>query len=596
MKNISWIYTIKYCLNSAWKTSKPYTIARIVIKMLIPIITLIASYITANITNALAGQTTNDSPENFFLFLMMSLVCVRILSMILSKIHMYIAFNHNELLERDINLNIMDICTNSDIEMYDNPQYYDNLDLAKRDSQAIVNILWSVLDFTSAMLSFLSVFIIICGNELLIAIIITLGTIPAAIISHYFTGKNYTLGVEQINEEREKYYYSGISSEKVYSQIIRINNLGDWIKRKYQGIWQKLFLQRKVLYRKTYILDTIVKVIPELVIVGALINIGTKVIAGEYLIGYYALYTGLFSQLYAQIVLTIENAMNIYDNKMKIENILTFNHVPHTIISGELPLGIIDTIEFKDVSFKYPASKMDVLNSISFIIEKGEKVALVGVNGSGKSTILKLMLRFYDPTCGHILINGQDIKEYEIKDLRACIDCYFQNSINLPFSIRKNVNMRNDEQCNVDDMAIASAMELACANDVLHQSHNNLSTHISRLFSKTGIELSEGQHQKIAISRVFYNKMQLVIFDEPSSSLDPEAEDTIFKSIKETFEGKTVFFTSHRLTNLNLADKIIVLEDGKIIENGTKDELLSNRGRFYSLYQYQSEKFAVDKY
>jgi len=525
---------------------------------------------------------------------MILLVSVQVLSMVLNKIHAYVSQNHNELLEKDINLNIMDVCTNSDIEMYDNPNYYDRLELARRDSQAIVNILWSVLDFISAALSFFSVLAIICSSEPLFALIITISAIPAAFISHYFTKRNYNLRIEQTNEDREKYYYAGISSEKSYSQIIRINNMGDWMKNKYHDIWQKLFLQRKALYRKNYILETLVKIIPELVIVGSLINVGIKVIDGECLIGDYALYTGLFTQLYAQITLTVVNAMSIYDNKMKIENILTFNHAPHRIVSGEQLLDVIDTIEFRDVCFRYPASDIDVLKSVSFLIKKGEKVALVGVNGSGKSTILKLMLRFYDPTCGDILINGLDIKMYRIDDLRGCIDCYFQNSSNLPFSIRKNVNMRSEDQYNTNDEAIASAMERACAKDVLHQSQGNLSTHISRLFSKTGIELSEGQHQKVAISRVFYSNMQFVLFDEPSSSLDPEAEEKIFRSIKELFEGKTVFFTSHRLTNLFLADKIFVLEDGKIIENGTKDELLNNKDRFYSLYQYQAGKFVIN--
>lgn len=594
MEKISWIYTIKYCLNCAWKSSKTYTIVRIIIKILLPIITLLMTYITANITNALAGQMSTDRPEGVFLSLMFLIVSMQILSMILNKILAYISLNHNGILDKDINLNIMNISTNSDVEMYDNPQYYDRLQIAKRDSQAIVNILWSVLDFISAALSFLSVLAVICSGEPLFALVIIISAIPAAIVSHYVTKKNYNLLIKQTNEEREKYYYAGISSEKSYSQIIRINNMGDWMKNKYHDIWRKLFLQRKKLYRKNYILETFVKVIPELVIAGALINIGLKVIGGEYLIGQYVFYTGLFAQLYAQITLTIENAMSIYDNKMKIENILIFNHAPRRIVSGEHPLDTIDTIEFRDVCFRYPGSDIDVLKSVSFLIVRGEKVALVGVNGSGKSTILKLILRFYDPTEGVILINGLDIKMYKISDIKVCIDCYFQNSLNLPFSIRKNVNMRDGDQDNTNDEAIARVMEQACAEDVLQQSKGNLSTHISRLFSETGIELSIGQHQKIAISRVFYSNKQFMLFDEPSSSLDPEAEDKIFKSIKELFEGKTVFFISHRLTSLFIADKIIVLENGKIIENGTMDELLKNKGRFYILYQYHASKFDVN--
>ena len=578
---------------SAWKSSKYYTVIRIIIKVLIPIITLIGSYITANITNTLAGKISTSKAESMFLFLVILLVVIQVISMILGKIHAYVTQNHNELLDKDINLNIMDICNNSDIEMFDNPQYYDQLDLAKRDSQAIVNILWCVLDFISAGLSFLSIFVIVYKSEPLFALIITVSAIPVVIISHYFTKKNYKLRLEQINEEREKYYYAGISSEKCYSQIIRINNMGDWLKSKYCDIWQKLFNERKELNRKNYFFEILVKIVPELVILSALINIGIKVINGKYLIGDYALYTGLFTQLYAQITLSVQNAMEIYDNKMKIENILIFDQAPCRITSGDYPLNIIETIEFRNVCFRYPASDIDVLKSVSFFIEKGEKIALIGVNGSGKSTILKLLLRFYDPTGGSILINGLDIKLYSIDDIRSCIDCYFQNSINLPFSIRKNINIRNENQDNANDEAIVNAMEWACAKDILRQSHGNLSTHISRLFTKTGIELSEGQHQKVAISRVFYSNMQFVLFDEPSSSLDPEAEDKIFRSIKEIFKGKTVFFTSHRLTNLFLADKIFVLENGEIIENGTKEELLNKKGRFYSLYQYQADKFAI---
>ena|SRR5665648_55962 len=594
MEKISSMDTIKYCLNCAWKSSKTYTIVRIIIKILLPIITLLMIYITANITNVLAGQMSTDRPEGVFISLVFLIVSMQILSMILNKILAYISLNHNGILDKDINLNIMNVCTNSDVEMYDNPQYYDRLQIAKRDSQAIVNILWSVLDFISAALSFLSVLAVLCSGEPLFALGIIISAIPAAIVSHYVTKKNYNLLIKQTNEEREKYYYAGISSEKSYSQIIRINNMGDWMKNKYHDIWRKLFLQKKKLYRKNYILETFVKVIPELVIAGALINIGLKVIDGEYLIGQYVFYTGLFAQLYAQITLTIDNAMSIYDNKMKIENILIFNHAPRRIVSGEQPLDTIDTIELRDVCFRYPGSDIDVLKSVSFLIVRGEKVALVGVNGSGKSTIIKLILRFYDPTEGVILINGLDIKMYKISDIKVCIDCYFQNSLNLPFSIRKNVNMRDGDQDNTNDEAIASVMEQACAKDVLQQSKSNLSTHISRLFSKTGIELSIGQHQKIAISRVFYSNKQLVLFDEPSSSLDPEAEDKIFKSIKELFEGKTVFFISHRLTSLFLADKIIVLENGKIIENGTMDELLKDKGKFYNLYQYHASKFDVN--
>lgn len=596
MKKISWIYTIKYCLYLAWKASKKYTIIRIVIKFTLPIIAILVSYLIANITNILSGQVLIGKSETIFLFFMVLLLCMKILSLAFNKIHTYISQNHNELLDREINLKIMDICINSDIEMYDNPEYYDHLEIIHRDSQAIVNILWSVLDFISALLSFGGVLAIICNGEPLFALIITVSAIPVAIVSHHFTKKNYDLSVKQANEEREKFYYTAISSQKSYSQIIRINKMGEWIKRKYHNLWKKLFLERKQLHKKNYIYDVLVKAIPEIVIGGALINVGLKVIQGIYLVGDYALYTGLFTQLYTQITMAVENAIDVYDNKIKIENILTFNQAPCKIVSGECSLNEIETIEFRNVYFSYPGTDVEVLKSVSFKIKKGEKIALVGLNGSGKTTILKLILRFYDPTVGEILINGINIKKYKLDYLRMCMDCYSQNSINLPFSVRKNVNTRDNNQYLNNDMGIIKAMEYAHAKDVLKECGGNLSRYISRFFSDEGIELSEGQHQKVAISRVFFSNRKFVIFDEPSSSLDPEAEDKIFKSIEFLFDEKTVFFTSHRLTNLFLADKILVLEKGKIIENGTKDELMKKKGRFYSLYQYQAEKFVTSDF
>lgn len=591
VKKIKWHNIILYCLRSAFYSSKPYTIFRIMIKAILPVVTLLSTYITSVITNALVNQASNAADIDFFLILMALLFIVRLLSMVLNNIHAFITQNHNELLEKDINIRIMETCMTSDMEMFDNPEYYDQIGLAKRDSQAVINILWNVLDFISAFISFITVFVIILSSELVPAIIIVISSIPAAIITHHVTQKAYELHVKQANEEREKYYYSEIASEKNFSQLLRINNMSEWIKMKYYNVWRKLFIGKKTMRKKNYEIESIINISPEIAIVISMTIVGSKVLYGQYTIGSFTLYSGLFIQLYSQITLAIENAMSIYDSKMKVENIMLLNNTPRKIVSGNVPIECIESIEFKDVSFSYPSSNSCVLTSINFKVNKGEKVALVGINGSGKSTILKLMLRLYDPTSGCILINNQNIKTYKIADLYGCLDCYFQNSRNLPFSIRKNVDIRSNTDSALRDPQIAEALDHGYAQDIVNMCHGDLSTHITRLFSTYGIELSEGQHQKIAISRVFFSQKSLVLFDEPSSSLDPEAEDEIFRAVGRLFAEKTVFFTSHRLTNLFLADKILVLENGKIIESGTKEELMRSKSRFFNLYQYQAEKF-----
>lgn len=580
-----------YCLKAAYCSSKTYTVFRIIIKAVLPLITLLSTYITSAIVNVLVSQSKTQSEVGPFLTLTVMLFLVRFLSTILNNTQTYIIQNHNALLEKDINIRIMETCMTSDIEIFDNPEYYDQVGLAKHDSQALVIILWSVLDFLSAFLSFVGVFTITFSSELISSAMIIICSIPAAIVTHHFTQRAYKLHIEQANEEREKYYCSEIASERSFSQLIRINNMCEWIKLKYYTIWQKLFEQRKSMYRRNAIIESIVSAAPEIAIAFSTIGVGLKVLNGNYIIGDFTFYSGLFIQLYSQITIAIENAMSIYDSKLRIENIMLLDNMPRRIKSGNVPIKCIETIEFKNVSFSYPSSNVRVLTSINFKVCKGEKVALVGVNGSGKSTILKLILRLYDPTDGHILVNGKDIKVYKIDDLRECMDCYFQNSKNLPFSIRKNVDIRSSEETTVHDSQIYEVLSACHAEDIIDMCKNDVSTHITRLFSTSGIELSEGQHQKIAISRVLFTNKSFALFDEPSSSLDPEAEDEIFKAIGSLFAEKTVFFTSHRLTNLFLADKIMVLENGKIMESGTKEELLKKRSRFFNLYQYQAVKF-----
>ncbi len=187
-------------------------------------------------------------------------------------------------------------------------------------------------------------------------------------------------------------------------------------------------------------------------------------------------------------------------------------------------------------------------------------------------------------------MNGYNIKEFSISSLRKCFDCYFQNSPNFGFTLRDNVTIGDDPYNSKDDEVI-DAVKAAQAIDILHKAPQGLDTYLTRMFSDDGMELSDGQHQKIALARTFYNDRTIILLDEPSSSLDPKAESKLFETIKKLCTKKTVFFTSHRLSNINLADRILVLAEGKIVENGTKEELLKLGQCFSELYQYQAEKF-----
>lgn len=300
------------------------------------------------------------------------------------------------------------------------------------------------------------------------------------------------------------------------------------------------------------------------------------------------------AQLIASVTVVISSAMQIYDNRLRIANIMGLkSFAPKIKDDGKDKLDKVTSVEFCHVSFKYPKTEKQVLKDVSFKIKNDEKVAFVGLNGSGKSTLIKLMLRLYEPDKGEILMNGQNIKTYTLESLRSQFSVYFQEMFNYCFSLRDNV-MLGDMGRQADDAETVRCLKQSCGDDILKKAKNGLDTQVMRILDESGMEMSGGQHQKLALARTFYRRHSVLVLDEPSSGLDPKAEHDIFEALEKESEGHMTIFTSHRLLNTYLADRIIVLEAGKIIEEGTRSELLKNNGRFAELFKYQQEKFQVN--
>jgi ABC-type multidrug transport system fused ATPase/permease subunit len=285
--------------------------------------------------------------------------------------------------------------------------------------------------------------------------------------------------------------------------------------------------------------------------------------------------------------------MQIYDNRLMIENFRSLDSFENQVLDeGEAGLGMVESVEFEHVSFKYPLTAQTVLEDVSFKIVKGKKTAFVGLNGSGKSTMIKLLLRMYDPDKGTIRINGMDIKEYALASLRSQFSCYFQDMPNYCFSLRENFTV-SDEGLPGGDAKIIEALKDSCGSDILDKANGSLDTDLFRVFDPNGIELSGGQHQKLALARAIFRRHSALVLDEPSSNLDPMAEHGIFNSLRKLTEGKLTIFTSHRLSNISLADRVIVMEGGRVIEDGTQEELLRNGQRYAELFNYQRDKYQL---
>lgn len=587
--------TVGYCLSLSWQASEYYTIVRIVSQVVPPILTIVAAYVGKYLIDLLAGVWVVADTSKALFSLFACLLVVSLLRATGQKIQQYCQSMHNDLVSGKLSMMMMDRSLAADLEYFDNPDYHDKLLSATRDSSAIASLLWSVLSCISAGLSFLGASLLLCRANILYGILMMATALPSSIAAAKYTKSLYYLSLAQTNGERQKSYYHSIAVDRAYAQDLRLFNAGESIKNRYAQLWGDLFDKRRDMIRGRTIITCLLDCLPELAVVFIGINIAFRVINGLATVGDYSLYTGLLSQLRSAISLLALSVTQIYDNQLKISNIKALEQFQNRVVdSGITRLDRVNSIEFEQVSFAYPSTTARVLDNLSFLLHKEERVALVGLNGSGKSTLVKLLLRLYDPDSGVIRINGTDIKEYRLADLRANFSVYFQDMRNYCFSLQDNLTIADSSRENVDEAARAALNKSHC-EDILKRARKGLYTNLTRFFDPEGIELSGGQHQKLALARAFFRRHTALILDEPSSNLDPRAEHEIFQSLQSLTQGKITIFTSHRLSNVFLADRILVLEKGKIVEDGTQEDLLNNKQRYAELFRYQQEKYMIRK-
>ena len=250
----------------------------------------------------------------------------------------------------------------------------------------------------------------------------------------------------------------------------------------------------------------------------------------------------------------------------------------------------VDTIEFRNVSFSYSNTNHTVLQNVSFTIKKDESLALVGLNGAGKSTIAKLMLRLYDPTSGEILVNGINLKQYDLKSYYKCIGVVFQDFNRYNLKIREAIALPD-----IDGIEDEQRILNACSNADLHIEQdilkNGLDTYLGKIFDQDGIELSGGNWQKIAIAQAFFKNASFMLFDEPNAALDPDAERNLFEKMISLSKNKCVVYVTHRLSAATTASKILVISNGVCCEMGTHHELMQAKGLYYDLFNKQAEYY-----
>jgi ABC-type multidrug transport system fused ATPase/permease subunit len=502
----------------------------------------------------------------------------------------------SELVVNNVNLKIMRKAREVDLASFDDPEFYEKFENAKREAGSRpIHILNSNFTIVSAIITMVSFIVILGAITPLAPLVIILLSIPTALINFAYRNKNFFYVRFHSKERRQMSYYSGLMTNKDMVKEVRLFGLSNVFIDRYHETFKKYFGGLKKLFVGEGLWNIGVTLVSTTVNCIMFLYIAKGVAAGRYEVGDYSLYTGALVSIASGIGTIIGTTASIYEGTLFIDNLIAFMKEKRTIISTlpeprRVERHVGHRIEFKNVSFAYPGTERKVINNVSFTLEPGDTCVLVGLNGAGKTTLIKLLTRLYDPTEGVILLDGHDIKEYDVDDLYSLFGIIFQDFGKYAVSVRENIEFGEIEAKHSDE-AIFAAAEQSSADGFIKDLPDGYDTPLMRYFEDNGIELSIGQWQKLSIARAFYSDSDIIILDEPTASLDAIAEQEIYNHFDELRRDKTTIFVSHRLSSATVANKIVVLEHGSIVELGDHTELMKRRGRYYELFTTQAKRY-----
>ncbi len=598
-----------YIFRLVWETDPRILFGLMMITVFKGVLPVVGSLITQRVLNELQSGYQGEMPLTVAAFLgttllvlLVALFVYRVLNMVISCVNTAITRIAGERVVHHVKHQIMVKAKELDMASFDSPSFYEKLENANREAgNRPIQILSATFSMVSAMISLVSYVIILATAPGMwwSVLVITAVSLPSAIINMHYRRKNFEYMRRRSKERRQMNYYSDLMVNKDMAKEIRIFGLSDLFIDRYDGVFGRYYagIQRLILAENAWHVATF--------IVSAVVNclfyamIGFQVYAGVWRIGDYSLLTGALGSVSDQVRTLIDLSAQIYEGTLFIDNLMTFMEEKQTVTPSlpeprRVAHGQAHTIVFDHVSFRYPGTEHDVLRDIHLTIAPGETLVLVGLNGAGKTTLLKLLTRLYDPTQGRILLDGYDLREYDVADLYRTFGIIFQDFGRYAVTVEENIRFGDVNRAS-DAKRIEESAQASGASEFIGQLQQGYLTPLMRIFEMDGTELSGGQWQKLAIARAFYGDGDIIILDEPTAALDPMAEQEIYRQFDRLRQDKTTIFVSHRLSSATVASKILVLEYGRVIEEGTHVELMEKKGRYHELFSTQARRYLNEK-
>ena len=479
-----------------------------------------------------------------------------------------------------------------DMSQLEDSEFYDKLERARQQTQGRVGLMSNALGQAQSIISIATLIIGLIYFEPLLIVLLALSIIPLFINEIRFSGQQYSLSRSWTTERRELDYLRYIGANDKTAKEIKLFGLTDFIATRFRNLSEQYYSINKSITVKRSIYSALFNILGVICYYGAYIVIIRSVLLGEITIGELTFLSASFNRLRNNLQTFFSNFTRITESALYLKDYFDFVDL---IIPDqdknflELPTEIKIGFELQDVHFGYPGSDTEVLKGVSFELRAGEKMAFVGQNGAGKTTLIKLMLRFYEPTQGAILLDGININQYNKAEFQQMFGVIFQDFFRYEFTLRENIAV-GDILAVKDDQRIDNAAQLSLATEVIKDLQDGYETQLGKRFKK-GQELSGGQWQKVALARAYMKDAMVMVLDEPTSALDAKAEYEVFERFIDLTKGKTSIIISHRFSTVRMADRILVLENGRILELGTHEELMKAPRLYAELFDLQAQGY-----
>ncbi len=577
-----------------WNTSQSMTIGNVLLRIIKAAIPVVMLWVGKLIIDEIIFQIDQEYPVYYNIWIYLGIeLGLALLSDLINRGITLLDSLLGDLFSNETSVRLIHHAATLDLYQFEDSKFYDKLERARRQTTGRTVLMSQTLTQLQDIITILFFAVGLIAFKPLLIIILFIAIIPAFLGETTFSERTYSLTRSWTPQRRELDYLRYIGASDETAKEIKIFGLQDFISDRFKVLADKYYHANKKLATSRAFWGSLLSAIGTVAYYGAYVYIIMDTVEGEISVGKLTFLAGSFLQMRNMLQGIMNRFSQIAESALYLQDLFDFFELKPQIISQidrpKVPQPISKGFTFENVSFKYPGSERYSLHNLSFHLNAGEKLALVGENGAGKTTLVKLLARLYEPTEGRILLDGVDLKEYDIVDLRQNVSIIFQDYVKFQLKADENIAIGNigdlQEQQRIEDSAVKSL-----ANTVIDKLPERYQQFLGKRF-EGGVELSGGEWQKIALARAYMGDSQLMILDEPTSALDARAENEVFIRFAELITGRTAVLISHRFSTVRMADRILFLENGELLELGSHEELLEKDGKYAALFKLQAKGY-----